>query len=103
IVDAATSTLSWPPTYVRSGVGIKTIIRMFLTDWGPLRPLSLLGLRRRPHVRFHRLVAGEDFVGLFVRDRSGNDHVFALAPVRRRCHTVLGRKLERIQYPKDLV
>src|SRR4026209_688387 len=44
-----------------------------------------------------------DLVGFLVADRSGNDHVFALFPVRGRCDAMLGGQLQGIDYTQHLV
>ena len=53
----------------------------------------LLRLGCRPQIRLHRLVSRKGLIRLFVRDRTGNDHIFALLPVSRRRHPVLCRQL----------
>jgi hypothetical protein len=50
---------------------------------------TLLWLCGGAQVGLHRFVAGEDLVCLFVRNRSCDDDIVALLPVRRRCDLVL--------------
>src|SRR3974390_805714 len=44
-----------------------------------------------------------NLLGLVVGDRASNDHVLALFPVRRRGHSVLGGKLQRVEHAHYLV
>ena len=64
---------------------------------------KLLRLRGGSQVRLHRLVAGKDFVGLFVGDGAGDDDVVALLPVGRSCDLVPGGELEGVEHADDFV
>ncbi len=55
-----------------------------------------IGLRRLPSLRVDRL-------GFVVADGAGDDDVLALFPVRGRGDTVLGRELQRVDHPDDLI
>src|SRR5215475_2402101 len=61
-----------------------------------LRHDTDIGLWRRPAL-------GIGFPRLLIRHRSGDDHVFTLLPIHWRGDFVLGRQLQRIDHPHDLV
>jgi hypothetical protein len=50
---------------------------------------NLLRLRRRAQIRLHCLVTRKDLVRILVGNRSRNDHIVALLPIRRRCYLML--------------
>src|SRR5438093_1524946 len=74
-----------------------------LTSLRPCRSGVSLGLGHDPDVGLRLLPVAEDLLGLVVRDRPGDDHVVALLPVHRSGHAVLGRELQRVDDPQDLV
>src|ERR1700720_1584390 len=61
-----------------------------------LRHDSKIGSRCLPALRIHLL-------GLFVGDRTSDNHVLARLPIDRRRYLVLRRQLQRVDYPQNLV
>src|SRR5690349_2255906 len=72
------------------------------TPSGVSAPMSA-GLGDDADVGLRRLPLAEELLGLVVRDRTRDDDVLALLPVRRRGHLVLGRELQGVDHPQDLV
>ena len=70
---------------------------------GPPTPKALAGLFRDPQVGQFLFEAAKACLGVFIRHRRRDDHVFALGPSRGRGHLVFGGQLERIQRAEDFV
>jgi hypothetical protein len=63
----------------------------------------LLRLGRGAEVRLHGFVAGEDLVGIFVGNGTGDDDVLTLLPVGWRCDFMLRGQLDGVEYADDFV
>src|SRR5690606_10209486 len=74
--------------------------RTTLLRWARL-PLPVR-LRRDPQIRLlRREPLREPCLRFLIRDGAGDDHVVPVLPVGRRGHGVVGRELERVEYPEQ--